>query len=61
MRANSIIPIPCSGHDVRNNGQYLNAVPRTQCDVLNGAKALIKTSAIADPGDSFSLTYTHSS
>jgi hypothetical protein len=46
---------------VQVNGQYLNAVPRTQYDVLNGAKALIKTSAITNPGDAFSLTYKHSS
>ena len=46
---------------VQVNGQYLNTVPSTQYDVLNGAKTLLKTSAIASPGDSFSVTYKHSS
>jgi hypothetical protein len=46
---------------VQVNGQYLDAVPSTQYNLLNGAKTLIKTSGIASPGDSFSLTYKHSS
>jgi hypothetical protein len=46
---------------VQVNGQYLNALPSTQYDLLNGAKTLIKTSGIASPGDSFSLTFKHSS
>jgi hypothetical protein len=46
---------------VQVNGQYLNAVPSTEYDLLNGAKTLIKTSGIASPGDAFSLTYKHSS
>jgi hypothetical protein len=46
---------------VQVNGQYLNAVPSTQYNVLNGAKTLIKTSGIASPGDAFSVTYKHSS
>ena len=46
---------------VQVNGQYLNAVPSTQYDLLNGAKTLIKTSGITSLGDSFSVTYKHSS
>jgi hypothetical protein len=46
---------------VQVNGQYLSMVPRTQYDLLNGAKTLIKASAIASPGDSFSLTVKHAS
>ena len=43
------------------NRQYLKALPSNEYNLLNGAKTLIKTSAIASPGDTFSLTYKHSS
>jgi hypothetical protein len=43
------------------NGQYVNAVPSMQYNLLNGAKTLIKSSGIAGPGDSSSLTYKHAS
>jgi hypothetical protein len=46
---------------VQVNGQYLDAMPTQEYNLLNGAKTLIKTSAIASPGDSFSLTFKHSS
>jgi hypothetical protein len=46
---------------VQINGQYLNAQPSTQYNLLNGAKTLIKTSGLASPGDTFSLAYKHAS
>jgi hypothetical protein len=46
---------------VQVNGQYLDFLPSTQYNQLNGAETLVKSSAIASPGDSFSLTFKHAS
>ena len=48
---------------VQVNGQYLNALSSTstQYNLLDGAKTLIKTSAVASPGDTFTLTFKHAS
>jgi hypothetical protein len=50
---------PVSFTKVQVNSQYLSMVPSTEYNLLDGAKTLIKTSAIASPGDSFSVTYKH--
>ncbi len=50
---------PVTFTKVQVNGQYLSQVPSTEYDLLNGAKLLVKTSAIASPGDSFSVTFKH--
>jgi hypothetical protein len=52
---------PVTFTKVQVNGQYLNMQPNTQYSLLSGAKTLDKTSAIASPGDSFSVTYEHAS
>ena len=52
---------PITFTKVQVNGQYLKSQPSTEYNLLNGAKTLIKTSSIASPGDSFSLTYQHAS
>ena len=52
---------PITFTKVQVNGQYLKSQPNTEYNLLNGAKTLIKTSPIASPGDSFSVTYEHAS